>query len=130
MRQLRLTETEAQGQFGQKGMTMLDIVKLSEDLKTKLQHETDLLMSDRLMTRDVLEARTRELNAKRDDELRRVDQWATQQKALITEIFSALISEIDADRQRNETNIARMKGEAMPEAPAKARNVRHLKAAE
>ena len=130
MRQLRLTETEAQGQSGQKGMTMLDIVKLSEDLKTKLQHETDLLMSDRLMTRDVLEARARELNAKRDDELRRVDQWATQQKALITEIFSALISEIDADRQRNETNIARMKGEAMSEAPAKARNVRHLKAAE
>lgn len=123
-------ETEAQGQSGQKGMTMLDIVKLSEDLKTKLQHETDLLMSDRLMTRDVLEARTRELNSKRDDELRRVDQWATQQKALITEIFSALISEIDADRQRNDANIARMKGEAVPEAPAKPKNVRHLKAAE
>ncbi len=123
-------ETEARGQSGQKGMTMLDIVKLSEELKTKLQHETDILMSDRLMTRDVLEARTRELNAKRDDELRRVDQWATQQKALITEIFSALISEIDADRQRNETNIARMKGETLPEAPAKPKNVRHLKAAE
>ena len=108
---------------------MLDIVKLSEELRAKLQHETDVLMSDRLMTKEVLEARAKELAHKREDELRRVDQWAIQQKSLISEIFSALIAEIEADRQRNESNLSRMKGE-LP-APAKtARPERHLKAAE
>ena len=108
--------------------TMLDIVKLSEELRAKLQHETDVLMSDRLMTKEVLEARAKELAHKRDDELRRVDQWASQQKALISEIFTALLAEIEADRLRNETNLARMKGEVP--APAKVRTERHLKAAE
>ena len=109
---------------------MLDIVKLSEELRTKLQHETDLLMSDRLMTRDVLEARVKELVQKREDELRRVDQWATQQKSLIKEIFSALLSEIEADQQRNDANIARMKGELASEAKTTSEKVRQLKAAE
>jgi hypothetical protein len=108
---------------------MLDIVKLSEDLRTKLQHEADLLMSDRLMTKDVLEARAGEIAAKRDNELRRVDQWASQQKALISEIFSAILSEIDADRLRNETNLARMRGEAEPGGRSHGRTG-HLKAAE
>lgn len=107
---------------------MLDIVKLSADLSAKLQQETDILMSDRLMTREVLEARTKELEQKRDDELRRVDQWASQQKALIGEIFSALLSETEADAKRNDANIARMRSETP--APAKARAERHLKAAE
>lgn len=109
---------------------MLDIVKLSEELRAKLQHETDLLMSDRLMTRDVLEARAKELTEKRDDELRRIDQWASQQKTLIKEIFSALIAETEADSQRNEDNIARMKGElGVTEKPA-SNKIRQLRAAE
>ena len=109
---------------------MLDIVKLSEDLRSKLQHETDLLMADRLMTRDVLEARSKELAQKREEELRRVDLWATQQKALIKEIFSALLGEIDADLQRNESNLARMKGELSSKESAPPAKVRQLKAAE
>jgi len=109
---------------------MLDIVKLSEDLRAKLQQETDILMADRLMTKEVLEARARELEAKRDDELRRVDQWARDQKALIGEIFSALLSEIEADRDRNEANLARMKGEAEAAAKTPGKQLRHLKAAE
>jgi hypothetical protein len=108
---------------------MLDIVKLSEDLRTKLQHETDLLMSDRLMTRDVLEARAKELAQKREEELQRVEDWANKQKALVKEIFSALLSEIEADRQRNEANLARMKGE-LAEKPKAVKTERHLKAAE
>ena len=108
---------------------MLDIVKLSEELRAKLQHETDVLMSDRLMTKEVLEARAKELAHKRDDELRRVDLWAGQQKNLISEIFSALIAEIEADRQRNESNLSRMKGE-LPAPVKMARPERHLKAAE
>ena len=107
---------------------MLDIVKLSEDLSSKLRQETDILMSDRLMTKDVLEARAKELDHKRDEELRRVEQWAGQQKSLINEIFSALLSETEADRKRNEANLARMQGEVP--APAKARAERHLNAAE
>ncbi len=49
--------------------------------------------------------------SKRDDEMNRIEQWAAQQKALISEIFSALIAEVEADRQRNESNLLRMKGE-------------------
>jgi hypothetical protein len=109
---------------------MQNIIKMSENLHSKLQQETDILMSDRLMTRDVLEARSEELASKRDDELRRVDQWATQQKALITEIFSALLGEIESDRQRNDQAIARIKGESDIPAKPTAKNVRHLKAAE
>jgi hypothetical protein len=109
---------------------MLDIVKLSEELRTKLQHETDLLMSDRLMTRDVLEARAKELAQKRDDELNRVDKWAAQQKSLIRELFSAMLSELEADSERNETNIARMKGELGILEKAGSAKVHKLKAAE
>ena len=112
---------------------MLDIVKLSEDLRAKLQQETEILMSDRLMTREVLENRARELESKCNEELRRVDEWANQQKALISEIFSALLSEIEADRRRNEVNLAHMRGEAPPPAglaPTAPRQSRHLDAAE
>jgi DNA-binding protein H-NS len=109
---------------------MLDVVSISEELFTKLRHETDLLMSDRLMTRDVLAARIQELGQKRDEELSRVDQWASQQKTLINEIFSALISETEADRLRNEQNLAKMKGEAPPPAKPAPAGAKHLKAAE
>lgn len=110
---------------------MLDIVKLSDELRTKLQHETDILISDRLMTRDVLDARAKELAAKREEELRRVEQWGAQQKALITEVFSALLTEIDADKQRNESHLALLKGETPPAlGKAQAKPPRHLKAAE
>ena len=58
---------------------MYNVVTMSQELMTKLQQETDLVMSDRLLTRDVLEARLAELAKKRDEELVRVDQWANQQ---------------------------------------------------
>lgn len=111
---------------------MLDIVKLSEELQSKLQQETDILISDRLMTRDVLDARAKELAAKRNEELHRVDQWASQQKALIAEVFSAMLSELDADQQRNENNLALLRGETPPPSAGRypPRTTRHLKAAE
>jgi hypothetical protein len=112
----------------EKDFAMFSIVNLSEDLLTKLRQETDILLSDRLMTRDVLEARTKELAHKRDEELRRIEKWATQQKELVNEIFAALISETEADRQRNENNLARMKTE-METMPA-PKPVHRLKAAE
>jgi hypothetical protein len=109
---------------------MFNIVNLSEDLLTRLRQETDILLSDRLMTRDVLDARCNELNHKRDEELRRVDKWASEQKALITEIFTALISETEADRQRNESNLARMKADAETLSASPSTTVHRLKAAE
>ena len=98
---------------------MLDIVTLGQELMTKLRQETDLVMSDRLLTRDVLEARIRELTEKRDEELQRVDSWASQQKALISDVFQSLIAENESDRKRNEAQLSHMKGEdSEPEKPA------------
>lgn len=122
---------------------MFDVVNLSQELMTKLRQETDLVMSDRLLTRDVLENRIKELAKRRDEELTRVEQWAAQQKALIAEIFAAMIAENEADRQRNEEHMAHMKGKAAPAAapvpapappagsarPAPAKHVRQLRAA-
>lgn len=108
---------------------MLDIVKLSETLQTRLQHETDLLMSDRLMTRDIIDARSKELLGKRDEEIRRIDQWASQQKSLVAEVFGAMLAELEADRARNESNIERMLGDRTgPQHSAKVERL--LKAAE
>jgi hypothetical protein len=109
---------------------MFDIVKMSEELRSKLQHETDLLMSDRLMTRDVLEARAKELEQKRDDELRRVEEWAKQQRSLIKDVFEALLGEVEADRERNEANIVRMKGVTAGRSVDADEKARQLKAAE
>ncbi len=114
---------------------MFSIVNLSEDLLTKLRQETDILLSDRLMTRDVLEARANELAQKRDDELRRIEKWATQQKELISEIFAALMAETEADRQRNENNLTRMKAEletlsATPAKTVSSKPLHRLHAAE
>lgn len=108
---------------------MYNVVTLSQELMTKLQQEADLVMSDRLLTRDVLEARLAELARKRDEEMTRVEQWANQQKKLITEIFSAMIAEHEADRLRNEENMARMKGEKAHAQPAPAKPVRQLRVA-
>ena len=109
---------------------MLDVVTLSQELMTKLRQETDLVMSDRLLTRDVLDARIKELAKKRDDEMARVDKWANQQKALINEVFSALIAENEADRKRNEEHLAHMNGEKAPHTQAASKPVRQLRAAE
>ncbi len=108
---------------------MYNVVTMSQELMTKLQQETDLVMSDRLLTRDVLEARLAELARKRDEELTRVEQWANQQKKLIGEIFSAMIAEHEADRLRNEENMAHMKGEKAQVQAAPAKPVRQLRVA-
>ena len=115
--------------YSERPTVMYNVVTMSQELMTKLQQETDLVMSDRLLTRDVLEARLAELARKRDEEMTRVEQWANQQKKLITEIFSAMIAEHEADRLRNEENMARMKGEKAHAQPAPAKPVRQLRVA-
>ena len=108
---------------------MYNVVTMSQELHTKLQQETELVLSDRLLTRDVLEARLAELAKKRDEELIRIDQWASQQKKLVNEIFSAMIAEHEADRQRNEENLAHMKGEKAVHRPAPVKAPRQLRVA-
>ncbi len=96
---------------------MLDIVKLTEELRSKLQSETDELINDRLTTRDLLKARARELAERRDAELARIEQWAGQQRKVMEEIFSALIQETEADARSNDNSLQRLIGEhQVPEA--------------
>lgn len=96
---------------------MLDIVKLTEELRSKLQNETDELINDRLTTKDLLKARARELAERRDAELTRIDQWARQQRKVMEEIFSALIQETEADARSNDDSLQRLIGEHhLPEA--------------
>jgi hypothetical protein len=92
------------------GKEMLDIVKMSEELRSKLQREADSLISDRLMMRDVLEARTRELLDKRDAEISRIEDWAKEQRRLVQEIFAALLQETESDRFKNDESLQRMAG--------------------
>jgi hypothetical protein len=96
---------------------MLDIVKLTEELRSKLQAETDELINDRLTTRDLLKSRSRELAERRDAELTRIDQWARQQRKVMEEIFTALIEETEADARSNDDSLQRLIGENhVPEA--------------
>lgn len=89
---------------------MLDIVKMSEELRSKLQLEADTLINDRLTMRDVLEARSRELADKRDAEIGRIESWAADQRKLVQEIFTALLQETEMDRMKNDESLERMTG--------------------
>ncbi len=90
---------------------MLDIVKLTEELRSKLQSETDELINDRLTTKDLLKARSRELAERRDAELNRIEQWARQQRKAMEDIFGALIQETEADARSNDDSLQRLIGE-------------------
>jgi L-rhamnose isomerase len=117
---------------------MLDIVKMSEELRSKLQREADSLINDRLTMRDVLEARSRELADKRDAEISRIEAWATEQRQLVQEIFTALLQETEMDRMKNDESLQRMTGAHQapegipPHIPAKSmpRGLREIRAAE
>ncbi len=103
---------------------MHDIVKYSEDLAGRLQKEFETLVADREMTRDILDARRKELVKMRDDELRRLEQFYQQQKSMVSGIFQALLNEIDADLTKNDENLKHLTGNtgAAPKAhkPAQA----------
>ena len=93
---------------------MHDIVKYSEDLAGRLQKEFETLVADREMTRDILDARRKELVRMRDDELRRLEQFYQQQKSMVSGIFQALLSEIDADLTKNDEGLKHLTGNAAP----------------
>ncbi len=101
---------------------MHDLVKYSEALSLKLQKEYEALVNDRETTRDVLESRRSELAKMRDDELRRLEQFFQQQKAMVSGIFSALLSEVEADLAKNADNLKHLTGEHGEVATGKAAN--------
>jgi hypothetical protein len=93
---------------------MREILKLSEDLVSATTQEIELMLAERGAMRDVLETRGSELEAKRDEELRRVDRWAEDQKAMVREVFSAMIAENEVDKQKHEGAIKRLLGNNAP----------------
>ncbi len=99
---------------------MHDIVKYSEDLAGRLQKEFETLVADREMTRDILDARRKELVKMRDDELRRLEQFYQQQKSMVSGIFQALLSEIDADLTKNDEGLKHLTGNTGPRPRRKA----------
>ena len=90
---------------------MRDILKLGEELRTRLIEETEVMLAERVMMRDLTQARGRELVAKREEELRRIAYWAESQKAVVNDVFSTMISENEIDREKHEAAIQRLSGE-------------------
>ena len=87
---------------------MRDILKLGEELRTRMIEEVEIMLVERTTMRDVTQTRGRELMAKREEELRRIDYWAESQKAIVSDVFTAMIAENDADRQKHEVAIRRL----------------------
>ncbi len=93
---------------------MRDILKLGEELRTRMIEETEIMLVERTTMRDVTQTRSRELMAKREEEMRRIDYWAESQKAIVSDVFTAMITENEADRQKHEAAIRRLNSESAP----------------
>ena len=74
---------------------------IAPELRARIVEESDIMLAERAMMRDILEARGRELQVKRDDELRRIDRWADGQKEIVRDVFTAMIAENEADEQKH-----------------------------
>lgn len=100
---------------------MREVLKLGEQLTAKLAEETSIMLAERSMLRDVVAARAHELNLKRDEELARIDAWAEKQKALVREVFAAMVAEAELDLHKHEEAIRRLNGDVamsnLPPAP-------------
>lgn len=90
---------------------MRDIVKLTGEMQNRISDEIDGLVSERSTARAILESRSAELAKLRDAEIKRIEQWAEQQKAMIKDVFGAIISENMADIERCDIAIAKLGGE-------------------
>jgi hypothetical protein len=99
---------------------MREVLKLGEQLANKLAEETSIMLAERTMLRDVTAARTRELAVKRDEELARIDGWADKQKAIVKEVFAAMLAENELDLQKHEEAIRRLNGDTPPAAAQSA----------
>lgn len=109
---------------------MRDLLKMTDDLQAEMAAEMEEILAERAGMREVLEARLRELSERRDQELMRIQHWADQQKALVAEVFGALIAETKADLDGNANLMARIGGEAPAKRSAPAALKVFSKAAE
>lgn len=91
---------------------MRDLIRLGDELRARIVEESDVMLAERTMMRDILEARGRELLAKRDEELRRIDRWADSQKEIVRDVFAAMVAENEADKQKHEAAIKRLLGDS------------------
>ncbi len=91
---------------------MREIIKMGEQLQSRMLEEVETMLAERTMLRDVVVARGRELQAKRDEEIRRIDRWAQSQKEIVKEVFQALLAENDLDIEKHEIAIHRLDNEA------------------
>jgi hypothetical protein len=110
---------------------MQEIIKLGEELKARVVRETDVMIAERCLLRDIVENRGRELQRKCEEELRRIEGWAEGQKQVVREVFHAMISENEADKLKHEAAIARLYGESLaPPLPSVSANVMPMRQAE
>ena len=93
---------------------MREIIKMNEQLHVRMLEEVELMLSERTMLRDVAAARGRELQLKRDEEIRRIERWAQSQKEVVKEVFTAMLIENELDIEKHETAIHRLNGENAP----------------
>jgi hypothetical protein len=102
---------------------MRELIKLGDELRARIVEESDVMLAERAMMRDILETRGRELQVKRDDELRRIDRWAEGQREIVRDVFAAMLAENEADKQKHEAAIKRLLGDSTAQpaaAPAPA----------
>jgi hypothetical protein len=102
---------------------MRELIKLGDELRARIVEESDIMLAERAMMRDILETRGRELQVKRDDELRRIDRWADGQKEIVRDVFTAMIAENEADKQKHESAIKRLLGDSAAAAAQPANTV-------
>lgn len=87
---------------------MREIVRLGEQFHARMVEEVELMAAERSMLRDVAVARGRELQARRDEELRRIDSWAQAQKDVVMEVFAAMLAENELDIEKHQIAIGRL----------------------
>jgi hypothetical protein len=93
---------------------MREILKLGEELRSRMIEETEIMLAERALMHDIAETRGRELLTKREEELRRIERWTESQKAVVADVFSAMIAENEVDKQKHESAIRRLNGEGAP----------------
>lgn len=91
---------------------MRETLRLGEDLMNSMIQETEVMLAERQYQVDLAESRVSELEARLQDEIHRIDNWAEKQKAVAVDVFTAMINEARIDRQNHETAIKRLTGDA------------------
>jgi hypothetical protein len=90
---------------------MRDILRLNAELQSTATEEMETLLAERAVFRSILENRAKELATTLDNELRRIENWAEQQKQMMRETFNAMMTENQLDMERNDALVHRIGGD-------------------